>query len=121
MARPSPAVTPIGRRDRLVTIEQLAESVAASQYPVETWVTLTTAWMEKRDATVREQFQAAQLSASFDTLWEMDYRAAMDPDQVDVPKTRRLRAGDRVYDITGARVLGRREAIELVTLAASGV
>jgi head-tail adaptor len=118
------ALTPAadtGQRDRFVTIEQLTESVADSQYPVETWATLSTAWMYKRDASMTERFKAAQVSAAFDTQWEMDYRGEMDPDRVDVPKTRRLRYLDRVYDITGARVIGRREGIELLTLAASGV
>jgi head-tail adaptor len=110
-----------GERNRYVVIQQLTDTVGDSQYPVETWATLATVWMRKMEASMSERFTAEQLAAAFETQWEMGYRPDMDPERVDVPKTRRLRYHDRVYDITGASVIGRREGIELLTLAASGV
>lgn len=106
-----------GERDRLVTIQQLTDSIGGSKYPVEAWSTLTTAWMRKRDLKGWERFKAAQVSAPAETLWEMGYRSDMDPELVDVPKKRRLVYQGRTYDITSASQIGRREGIELMTLA----
>jgi len=109
-----------GERNRYVVIQQLTETIPDSNYPMETWTTLATVWMRKMDATGTERFTAAQLAAAFETQWEMGYRGDMDPEQVDVPKRRRLRYHDRIYDITQASVIGRREGIELLTIAGSG-
>lgn len=107
-----------GERDRAVTIQHLTESAGSSGFPVETWTTLKTpVWMRRLDASPRERFQAGQLSAPLDTQWEMGYRADMDPELVDVQKKRRLIYQGRVHDITGASQIGRREGIELLTLA----
>lgn len=109
-----------GALDREVTIQQRA--VATSGYPTETWTTLEAGvWMSRQDMRGRESFGAAQLSASFDTRWELHWRDDMDPDVVDVPATRRLLYRGRAYDITAAVELGRREGLALFTLAASGV
>lgn len=110
-----------GERDRAVTIQQMAPSSGTSRFPVETWTTLvTTVWMRKLETKIDERFKAAQLSAAADTQWEMGYRADMDPELVDVPKTRRLVYGGRVFDITSASMIGRREGIELLTIAKVG-
>jgi len=53
--------------------------------------------------------------------WEVEYLEDMDPDVVDVQKRFRILYGGRVMDVIGATVHGRRRAIELVTLEASGV
>lgn len=109
-----------GERDRAVTIQQLTESAGSSGFPVETWATLVTpVWMRKLDVGSQERFAAAQLSAPYETQWEMGYRTDMDPELVNVPKTRRLLYGGRTYDITGASQIGRREGIELLTVAKS--
>ena len=111
-----------GQRDRAVTIQQLTEGVDASGAPTETWTTLVTpVWMRKRDLRQDERFKASQLSAPVETMWEMPYRTDMDPESVDVPKTRRLLYQQRTYDIVGASQIGRREGIELMTLAGSKV
>lgn len=107
-----------GTLDREVTIEQLA--VADSGYPVETWTELEAGvWMSKQDLRGNERFAAAQLSAGFDTKWTLQWRDDMDPDYVNVPKTRRLVYRGRTYDIVQAVELGRREGIALMTLAAA--
>lgn len=114
-----------GERDRPVTIQQLTDSVAGSGLPKETWTTLVhLAWMRKTDVTgtmaSRERFTADQLSARLETEWEMAYRADMDPELVDVAKTRRLSYQGRIYDITAASQIGRRDGIWLRTLAKVG-
>lgn len=107
-----------GERDRLVTIQQRgADTTDEAGEPVETWTTLVSAYMRRIDAGGRERFQAAQLSAPYDTRWEMGYRADMDPDLVDVPKRRRLLYKGRFYDIVQAALINRQDGIELSTLA----
>ncbi len=107
-----------GALDREVTIEAQAE--AASGYPTETWSTLEAGvWMSKQDMRGNERFRAAQLSAPFDTVWSLQWRDDMDPDLLDVPKTRRLNYRGRIYDIVRATELGRREGIALETLAST--
>lgn len=106
-----------GERDTLVTIQQLTESTGGSRFPTESWTTLMTAWMRKLGTKGSERWVAAQLSAPADTQWEMGYVASMDPDLVEVPKTRRLVYQGRVYDIVAADMIGRREGIELLTRA----
>lgn len=110
-----------GERNLLVTIQQLTETVSDAHEPGEDWTTLATIKMRKQDASMSERFKASQVSAAFDTQWEMGYRGDMDPDLVNVQKTRRLVYAGRTYDITGASLIGRRQGIELLTLAASGV
>lgn len=107
-----------GKRDRLVTIQQLTESKGASNYPIETWTTLVEdVWFYKEDASGRERFAENQVSAPFDTIWSGPWMDAMDPELVDVPKRRRLVVKGRVHDIVRAKELGRRGGIELTTLS----
>lgn len=115
-----------GERDRRVTIQQLTAAKAGSGYPKETWTTLQTAWMRKLEISsglgrASEKFKASQTAASIETQWEMGYSADMDPEAVDVPATRRLVYQGRIYDITAASMIGRREGIELLTIAKTGV
>lgn len=107
-----------GARDRQVTIQQLTASTGGSGYPVETWADLRMVWAHKRDLSVgAERFIANQEVASYNTVWTLPYVADMDPELVDVPKSRRLLVHGRVHDIVAAVEVGRREGIELRTVA----
>lgn len=115
-----------GLRDRHVTIQQLTESVGSSGFPVETWSTLPGNWWASKQDGVRrtssgEAFKNGQLSAATVTRWELGYSESMDPELVDVPKTRRLVYQGRTFDITAADHLGRRDGIALFTLSQSRV
>lgn len=110
-----------GERDKRVTIQQLTTAKAGSGYPKETWTTLSTAYMRILDLRATERFQASQNAPSAETQWEMGYRDDMDPERVDVPTTRRLVYQGRVYDITAASMIGRRDGIELLTIAKTKV
>jgi SPP1 family predicted phage head-tail adaptor len=111
-----------GERDRPVTIQQRASSAAGTGFPVETWTTLiSSTWMRKIDLKGQERMQAGQLAARFDTMFEMAYRVDMDPELVDVTTKRRLVYQGRVYDIVAASQIGRREGVELSTLAGGPV
>lgn len=110
-----------GERDRAVTIQQLTESTATSGFPKEGWTTLATPiWMRKMDRKGDERFRADQNAAAYETQWEMGYRSDMDPELVDVAKKRRLLYQGRVHDIVMGSVIGRREGIELLTIAGTG-
>jgi SPP1 family predicted phage head-tail adaptor len=107
-------------------MQQLEESAGTSRFPVETWTPLTGAaaggvaggmFASKIDIRGAERFQADQLSARYDIRWEINYRSDMDPDAVNVPKTRRLVYKGRIYDIVTASMIGRNEGVELMTLA----
>ena len=113
---------PVGQMDRLVRIQQATETRdATTKAPTTTWTTLGDAFMAARPARGRERFTAEQLSASGDTVWTTHYREDLDPEIVDVPKSRRLRYRGRTYEITSAMHLGMREGVELVTIASSKV
>ena len=74
-----------GERDRVVTIQQLAETVATSKFPSENWTTLKAGvFMRKIDAKQYERVKGDQIAAAFDTQWEMPYLTSMDPEIVDV-------------------------------------
>jgi SPP1 family predicted phage head-tail adaptor len=111
-----------GQRDRVITIQQWSESIGASGAPVETWTTLVSSMpAAKRVSMGRERFTANQEVSSADTTFEINYRLDMDPDLVDVPKTRRLVYDGRVYDIVSAEEIGRKVGIRLMTLSNTGV
>lgn len=109
-----------GKRDRLVTIQSMASSVGGSGFPVETWTDLSTVWAHRMDSRGTERFRADQLSAPFDTRWEVPYSEEWDPELVEVPKARRLVHEGRAHDIVWAEQLGRRQGIALMTLARQG-
>lgn len=107
-----------GQRDKHVTIEYLAGSApGATRFPVETWDTLANEWMRREDQTANERGAANQEVASIQTLWEMAYRADMDPDLLNVPASRRLHYQGRIFDIIAASTIGSNRGIELLTLA----
>lgn len=109
-----------GERDRRVVIQQMTDSSATSGFPVEAPTTLATVWMRMLDVSGLERYTAQQLSGYSVTQWEMGYRSDMDPELVNVVKTRQLLYQGRTYDITAASMIGRREGIELITLAKVG-
>jgi head-tail adaptor len=106
-----------GVRDRWVTVQALTESVGASRRPVESWHTLFQAWASKTDLTGRERFVADQVSAPYDTTWGLPYAASIDPDLVDVRKTRRLVVAGRVHDIVSAQEVGRKMGVDVRTIS----
>lgn len=107
-----------GQRDRYLTIQQLTEGSGATGYPVDTWTTLSNVWASRVDLTADERYVAGQESGFSQTRWHLEYREDMDPELVDVVKTRRLFYQGRVYDIRTAVPVGHglHRAIELVTL-----
>lgn len=114
---PSLLTAPVGQRRRLVTIEQMTESVGDSGRPVETWTPLTQAWMQRLDGSGQEAFHVEGLTSTYDTTWVLPYQADMDPEALNVPKYRRLSYAGRTYDIVSARPVGVNLQIALLTIA----
>lgn len=122
-------MTSAGRRNRLVMIQRGVDSKGGSGYPVTTWSDLGTAWMSREDVVLRgstaiERIDVAQVAARSYTEWTLPFQADMDPESVDVPKTRRLVYSGRVYDIVSARIADEevaRRHITLQTVASSKV
>jgi hypothetical protein len=114
-----------GVRDRLVAILALSETVDDGGFPVEAWAPLPPdEFMWKHDLPVGERFAerfvAEQWSARQFTEWECGFRADMDPDVVNVPKTRRLSYRGREYQVVQATVLPHEDGhgIRIVTMVA---
>jgi hypothetical protein len=113
-----------GERNVIVTLQSRSATDAAdaSGAPVEAeWATLVESMPAgKYDIGGTEQFAAAQLSARYNTRFEINYRPDMDPDLLDVPKLRRVLYRSRVHDIVAASLIGRRDGVELMTLSRQG-
>ena len=110
-----------GQRRRLVTIQALTDSKGPSGRPVESWADLTRAWMQREEVSLgpdqSEHFSMNKLVSRSDVLWRMDAQASMDPESVNVTKTRRLVYSGRVYDIVRAVPGKVPRTIELTTMA----
>ena len=110
-----------GKADRWITIQQrsTADQADSSGTPNEVgeWTTLTGSYAEKIVIGGRERFTAEQRSAPYDTRWRIGYRSDMDPELHDIAKIRRLTYQSRIYDIVDAQLIGRREGVDVMTLA----
>src|SRR5690606_13780010 len=95
-----------GQRDKRVLIEQATEGADASGFPVSEWTPLRYAQMGRIDVRADEHHTASQESAFVETHWYTVYAADMDPDVIDVTKTRRLNYSGRIYDIRAGVVVG---------------
>lgn len=107
-----------GQRIDLVTIEGAVDTTGPSGFPVELFtVRPPSVFMSQAAAAPgQERLDAAQLVGRVVTEWRMPYRPDMDPDLVDVKKTRRLKYNGRTFDIVDARNVGRRVQILLTTI-----
>jgi hypothetical protein len=112
-----------GQRDRIVTIQQRSNTDTPDEdsgEPIETWTTLVESMpAHKVDIAAWERFKSDQTASRYDTKWEMNYRLDMDPELVDVPKTRRLVVNGRYHDIVACFEIGRRAGIEVLTMAST--
>lgn len=111
--------TAAGQRTCRVLIEQLTETTGTTRFPKETWSTLVDGeYMSRLDLRADERYAGAQESAFKETQWHLAYRSDMDPDLVDVPKTRRISYLGRTYNIRSASLIGNKQGVELITLSA---
>lgn len=109
-----------GQRTLSVTIQHATQSKGASGMPIETFTdTRPPVWMKREAAQTfdrsAEDFRGSQISARSYHRWTMPYIPSMDPDLVDVAKTRRLKVEGRFYDIVEAQRSGNSQIV-LTTL-----
>lgn len=111
-----------GQRDKLITIEKLAESTATSNFPTENWGEPYTVWAARDYVSLEERVQSDRLLASSVVRWEIPYAYDLDPDRHDIAKTRRVKYFGRVYNILSAELRPREQgrAIVLTTQAQVG-
>lgn len=107
-----------GERNLLVTIQQLTEAEDTEGMPIDgDWTLLYTAQASRMPLGGREQLAAAHVQSPFDTQWQTAYRPEIDPDLVNVPKSRRLVYAGRIHDIVDAKMVGQKRAVELMTVS----
>jgi len=108
-----------GDRDKRVVIQYRRDGTSTTEFPVDDWARTRrlTVWMAKEDLRGAERLQAMQVQSAYDGRWVMGYRTDMDPDLLDVTKDRRLVYQGRVLNIVAGRTLGRKDGIELTTIA----
>ncbi len=111
---------PTGRRDRLVTLVEQVHSVSPSYTPIMTDGDSFQMFAAKDDVSGLEQITSNQTTAPFTTRWEMGFNEAINPETVDVPKLFVLEYAGKRFNIQSATMIGRREGIELTTLARQG-
>lgn len=104
-----------GERDRVVTIQQATQTREPGGMPKEDWTDLVKVWASRYELGGNERFWSNQVSAPYDTKWQIPYRIDMDPEIHDVAKNRRLVVRGRIHDIVQAVVIDRYAGIELIT------
>lgn len=99
-----------GRMDRLITIEQNAETQSGTGDPAESWSTFATVWAGKRDLSGREFLEARQLASEATTEFTIHYRD-------DITTKMRIVLAGQVYDIEHAAEIGRGRGTRILAKA----
>jgi head-tail adaptor len=112
-----------GLRDRSVVIQSrpVTDEVDTAGFPSPTWTALCTMWARKHAASGQERERYGQTTAAAVDVFEVNYRADLDPELLDVPKLRRVLFNSRIHDIVWAETVDRRDGIRLVTLTGQKV
>ena len=100
----------IGKLDRLITLQQYTTSRSSSGEALETWGNLANGnvWASLRNTASGEKVENEQLVAVTTTIWNIRYLST-------VNETQRILYNSKYYYITGVKIHGRNEFIELTT------
>lgn len=110
-----------GKRDRLIQLVPIEQGRAPSGFPTETDDTPEIRlWVSKDDIGGRERIVMDQTSAPFDTRFVLPFSDAYNPNTVNVPKVFALDYAGKRYDIVAAAEIGRRDGVEVLTIARRG-
>lgn len=110
-----------GKRDRRVVLVPLVDTTDSSGFPIPDDSTPTIAvWVSKDDISGRERILMDQESAPYDSSFVLPFLDAYNPNTVNVPKVFALEYEGRRYDIVNAAEIGRRNGVEILTLARQG-
>lgn len=100
-----------GRLDRRIKLESLTVTQSPSGQKKDAWTLVASDLPANvRPISAREQFEADQVAAQFETVFTIRFRS-------DVNQKARLTYDGKVYDITGLREVGRRRWLELMAKA----
>lgn len=103
-----------GKLDRWVTLERFtATTDTGSGEEIRTWSTLATVRASKRDVSDSERVASAEVSAEVGTRFQIRWSTAWSGLN---PKDR-LQCEGRAYSIVAVKELGRREGLEISTIA----
>ena len=101
----------IGTLDRRLAIQQATETQNGLGEPVASWATIALVWGAKINQRAAERFTARQTLAENMVIWRIRWR-----DDV-TEKMRVLTMDGKLYRIEGIVELGRREGLDLSTVA----
>jgi len=94
---------------RRVTFQRATVTVDSYGGEVETWNTLASVWMHRRDASAGESYKAQEVGSQLSIRFTIRYSTAV----ADLnPRDRVLYNGD-VYNITGVREIKRNRILEV--------
>lgn len=101
----------IGSLDRRITIQEPIESRTASGHEKQTYQDLATVWASKGYRSSEEDLETMRETRSDDITWTIRYRTGLTAKMIIIDNV-----GER-YDIKGFKELGRKEYLEIKTLA----
>jgi SPP1 family predicted phage head-tail adaptor len=99
-----------GRYNRLVTIQEMAETRDLGGGKVEAWGDFCQLWALKQNGTGNESVNADRHEYTNTTIWTVRFRSDV---------TTKMRLVDdigEVYNIEGIEEIGRRQAMKLTTI-----
>lgn len=102
-----------GQLDRQITIQSATEAQATDGFPAKTWANIATdptVWAQVVPLRGRERFDAQQINAEVDTLFRTRWRS-------DLTEQMRIVYDSTPYDITALTEMGRRDGLEILTVA----
>lgn len=102
----SSSKTPIGERDRRITIQEKTITTNSFNEEVVTWSDLITVWAKVSEAQGDENYEADQLTERRLTVFDINHRS-------DVTVEHRIAYNDRYYDVVSIVEPDRKRSLKL--------
>lgn len=102
-----------GKLDRRVLLQRRGGATNAFGEEAETWLNLGSVWASRRDVSDAERMAAAELGGAVTTRFRVRFSALTSS----IGPKDRLRSEGRLYEVTGVKEIGRRELVEITTVA----
>jgi SPP1 family predicted phage head-tail adaptor len=106
-------MTGSGKMNRRATLQRATVTPGPYNDPVETWSTLATVWVNRRDVSAGESYRAQEVGAEITTRFTIRWSAAV----ADLNPRDRLVFKGLTYNITGVRESMRNRWIEIDCVA----
>lgn len=102
-----------GGQDRRITIQRATVSYNAFNEPIESWATLASVYVNRKDVSASESYRAQEVGAQITTRFKVRYSS----DISDVNPADRLTFQGTVYNITAVRETQRNRWLEIDAVA----